>query len=1047
MTTHVQTPPNFGLLLGSTPDHADPTAFGHKTVKELTPEGREPSLESEPFLQTIIHNNYLGHFTEAIAACKRELKKPDGPPAHRWRAWLELAVAHTHTGHLAEARVALVEATGIKDPDDTLREAHNKRVMGLVESYSNNYSLAIEYLATAHQDFEASSMAVEAARCKREMGLAMLAVDPPRALQLLEEIKPVFSESQLLLDLALTDYCLAVVQQRLNQYQKALELQRLCTSTFLEYGAPYFHALGQVEIGILLCRLNNYAEAEQNLIGARDFFAEHQVLSEAIRCDINLAWLYDQTNRPMEAEPLLQKAARHSLESGRPVRAARCFENLALIYQQQGQYDKSLHALLRARHVFNEQEARDDVAACDEYLAGTYLGLSMFGAAENAFIRTRIYYEQAHLSVNLARCETRLGELYLSQTKWEQARDLLEHARGLYETNHLTVQTAECDRLLAEVLARCRQLSEAWAHAVQARTIFERKHFVIQVALCDLLQGDLCLAEEDTDRAQSYFESACGVLEPLMPDNAWRAREGLGRCALRRDEKQHALAHFVQGVHFIQRVRATLPSERLSAAYFHGRNGLFEAAFLLAMELEEYEEALNMCESAKTATFPLFLQNRARPFNDTQKADSHVVSLIVRETEARRELAELHAQLDVTNQLVEREQAVDRNAHADLLHRLNTLHQSHEELVEQLRLAASSEWRQHTAGQFSLSTFRKAMGQRLGTRWLCLTYHFVGESLYIFSITPSRLLCHIQPLTPTDQFILRQCAANSPTGCRLVHGSTLGTSYMRLLYQLLIPQAVRESLHELDLLVIIPSERLHGLAFQALLDDSVYLIERVPLTYAPSLQSLQVLIGEAGAAPGTSRAFLCGLDDFQQRAAPLPHAKAEIESLERLFGKEAQSVWGEAATAGAIRQLSQQGDLSACGLIHFATHSVMDTSSPLQSRILLYNSELTIADILDLRLESALVTLSSCQGASGTADSGEELLNLARAFFYAGAQTLVASLWPVEDRETQYLMMQFYQHLLQHHSPARALQRAQIELLQAGALPYQWAAFSVIGQP
>jgi CHAT domain-containing protein len=95
-----------------------------------------------------------------------------------------------------------------------------------------------------------------------------------------------------------------------------------------------------------------------------------------------------------------------------------------------------------------------------------------------------------------------------------------------------------------------------------------------------------------------------------------------------------------------------------------------------------------------------------------------------------------------------------------------------------------------------------------------------------------------------------------------------------------------------------------------------------------------------------------------------------------------------------------------------------------------------------------LVVLSGCRTANGREVPGEGLEGLSRAFFFAGARTVVGSLWSVEDRETSLLMQRFYRNLIQAKmSPAAALRRAQIETASdpATSAPFHWAGFTVQG--
>ncbi len=1021
-------------------------------------------VETECALMLAIVCNDLGHFTETLALCAQVLESEASLSRHThgWRAQLERAVAHNGLGSLSEARQALAQARAAQDPADPIADAYTQRVAGQLALFGNRYDEAYEHLSAAHRLFLALGRAGEAARAWREMGYTMLYLDAQRAWPILTEARDRFVALGLPLDLTLTDYILALAYQRLNRYEDALNLQRQCAQTFLAYRAPWFVAHCQSEIGLLLVRLDRFDEADRQLQEARALFVQQHALAEAIRCEINLGLLYKEMQRSWDALPLLQRAAEHALASGRLVRAARCFENLAAVYRQQGQYDQSLSACLRARHVYAGQQLLDDVATCDEDLGSTYLRLSMHDQASAAYERARAYYRQSRQELFLARCEIRLAELNMTQAKWEQAQALLQHARAVCAARELPVQVAECDRLLAEAALRQGVLAEAQTHLAAARVTFETQGLTGQVARCDLLDGEWQLARGALAQAEQSFARAEQTLGPLIPDEAWRAAEGLARSALQRGERHLALSHFMRGLRLIQSVRAPLPSERLSAAYFSGRSPLLDSAFQVAFAAQQWAEALSIGEAAKTTTFSRFLQQRAHALRANVNADPHIAVLLAEEARLKRELTALHRQFDLTGQLTTpqkfetflRGQATPSDG--AWLEHYQALAQAYEETVEQLRLLAMTGFAERASEPFSLSALQRALSERLGEGWLCLAYHLMGDTVYIFTITPQQLSCQPQPLGRLAQSALRQCTSHEPDMRELIYrgtlggqatGSTLGQKHLRQLCELLIPESVRQHLERLDLLIVIPAGRLHGLPFHALLDGDRYLIERAPVLYSPSLHALQTLAARPSPEAANVPALLCGLRDFGERARALPHAQREVEALAAILGSRAQAWWAEAATADALRQSSESGELARYGLIHFATHGLVSPYSPWQSRILLHESELTVADILDLHLGGALVTLSVCQSASGEATSGDEWLNLARAFFYAGAHRLVASQWPVEDRETQRLMSEFYGQLLSGWQPARALQQAQITLLRQRMPPYQWAAFNMIGRP
>jgi CHAT domain-containing protein len=104
-----------------------------------------------------------------------------------------------------------------------------------------------------------------------------------------------------------------------------------------------------------------------------------------------------------------------------------------------------------------------------------------------------------------------------------------------------------------------------------------------------------------------------------------------------------------------------------------------------------------------------------------------------------------------------------------------------------------------------------------------------------------------------------------------------------------------------------------------------------------------------------------------------------------------------------------------------------------------------------VRLDTDLVVLSACSSALGEELGGEGLIGLTRAFQYAGARSVVASLWNIRDQATAELMVRFYWHLRSGLPKDEALQSAQVELIREPvggkdfSAPFFWAAFQLYG--
>jgi CHAT domain-containing protein len=173
---------------------------------------------------------------------------------------------------------------------------------------------------------------------------------------------------------------------------------------------------------------------------------------------------------------------------------------------------------------------------------------------------------------------------------------------------------------------------------------------------------------------------------------------------------------------------------------------------------------------------------------------------------------------------------------------------------------------------------------------------------------------------------------------------------------------------------------------------------------------------------------------------PLPGAVGEVKRLKKKFrGVELRL------------EALQPEDLTQYGILHLATHAHVDDQRPWSSEIILDASDpagrLRARDIAELDLGAGLAVLSACETGSGRVLSGEGVLGLSSAFLSAGVPTVVASLWPVDDRATARLMDLFYDELAAGRDPASALAAAQevIRSDSATAHPFHWAGFVVVG--
>jgi CHAT domain-containing protein len=245
-----------------------------------------------------------------------------------------------------------------------------------------------------------------------------------------------------------------------------------------------------------------------------------------------------------------------------------------------------------------------------------------------------------------------------------------------------------------------------------------------------------------------------------------------------------------------------------------------------------------------------------------------------------------------------------------------------------------------------------------------------------------------------------------------------------------------------DKLTISPHGVLHYLPFVALMDGDQYLLDRFSLRLIPSAATLTYIRSDHATKLG--RLLALGNPDLGNSSFDLPNAQVEAINVAALFPDSRALVRAEASKS-AVRELG-----SGFAMLHFATHGKFNADAPLNSGLYLAKGQdadgvLTVGDLYGLHLDSDLVTLSACETGLGKVANGDDVIGLTRGFLYAGARSIVASLWEVDDAATEQLMVNFYGNL-KDHDKREALRLAQIETRAKFPHPMFWAAFQIVGR-
>jgi CHAT domain-containing protein/Tfp pilus assembly protein PilF len=386
--------------------------------------------------------------------------------------------------------------------------------------------------------------------------------------------------------------------------------------------------------------------------------------------------------------------------------------------------------------------------------------------------------------------------------------------------------------------------------------------------------------------------------------------------------------------------------------------------------------------------------------------------------------------------------------------------------MEQLAVEVRKDYQRYAEVRYPTPLHAQQI-QNLLDEQTALLHYFIGEERsYLFVVTRTSLELH--QLSGSSEL------ADSVTQLgRLIRngGRRSLPAYRRAasaLYSVLLGPAA-PALQGKARLLIAPDGPLYLLPFETLLmedrgssyADLPYLLRRFAVSYVPSASVLADL-RKNRPAEKPRKSFLAFADpDYQATSsgalrgssgaraggglAQLPESGREVKRIAGLFPPDESMLYlGREATK---KNVEQNPLLQSTPRIHFALHGTANEARPELSGLELSDGRLRVPEIFNLKMNADLLTLSACETALGKEMNGEGVIGLTRAFLYAGARTIVVSLWPVAERSTPDFMYNMYRNLASNK--AEALRRAKLAMISSREFsePYYWAPFILSGDP
>jgi CHAT domain-containing protein len=819
-----------------------------------------------------------------------------------------------------------------------------------------------------------------------------------------------------------------------GEYDQAFHAVERAREIFSRLGDPWRLARLEINVGNIYHRqdrfeesIAHYENAYRELMPYKDAEGIAVVLSNMAVCLISL-------NDFPRALATYQRARAFCQENNMPLLVAQADYNIAYLYYLRGEYSHAIEALYAARRACEATGDAYHFALCHLDLSDIYLELNLSEEAREMAHEGFLRFEKLGMGYEAAKTLANEATAYAQQGKTVQALERFTKAREMFGHEKNLVWPWLIDLYQGLLLFHEGRYFESRRLCASAAAFFDQSVLPGKAVLAHLLLARIALQVGDPAEAQKETDISLARLAQLeTPVLAYQAHLLQGQLAQARNDRPAALRAFLEAKESLETMRSRLHGEELKISFLRNRMQVYEALLDLFISGDgsdaTTEEALAWMESAKSRSMieMIFQSGQSLPLGEAGQSD-----LV-------RRIRDLREELNWYYHRIELEQLRPEEKSGERLDTLQKKAQSHEkELLRTLRELPAHE-RENTTLEAPSDLSVEQLQSSLPPDATLIEYFSTGDRLLAavisrdeITILPVTVLPRVTHILQLLRFQLSKFRMGSEYVRRFEDPLLRATqSHLESLYGELI--APLRQYCPGKRLIIVPHGPLHFLPFHALRSGEEYLSDAFTISYAPSA-SVFFACQEKSASANTSSLVFGIADD---RA---PQILQEAQSVAALLPHSSLRM-GNEATSSVLRE---QGPHT--GLLHIATHGVYRQDNPMFSGIRLGDGYLNLFDLYQMRLSANLVTLSGCATGMNFVAAGDELLGLQRGLFYAGASTLLLSLWDVHDQSTSELMQFFYREYLRTGQMASALQHAMQQLRQQSPHPYFWAPFVLVGK-
>ncbi len=782
-----------------------------------------------------------------------------------------------------------------------------------------------------------------------------------------------------------------------------------------------------------------------------------------------------------EREAILQSVQiLEQLEAPDPLDIAYKYQQVGQLFNRTGDVSRSLFYLEAAQRFYDQAE-KD---ASPRQLADLYNEFGLVYTARGRYNVAIDYLQKAatiHEAANeLAALAVRLQNIskaHFFAGRYAEAEQTIRRAFAINEQRGALRMLVINYQSLGNIVKRRGQLAEAMAHFQAALQIAKTQNWPREQAAMFENIGDVQILEGQIDAALDSYQEAIISLVPGFTERDPAQNPEVEQSVplkladLLRVLRLKGEAYFAryQSHQAPQDLRMAYETFRVMDDYLVGQRQGFQVSGSKFLQLdkskENYERAIQVAlawyeaegkAEALEQAYNFAAKNKAIVLlEDLQDLKAKIQGVppevLAEENALREQYSHLERQLARTTQ-----DSLRRSLSGELF----SCRRSYEDLIARME----QNYPDYYALKYALpqtSDLQSVLDQLPADR--AVIEYFVGEDqIYTFILHQGELQYHVVD-RPGDL----------AERCERLYAASQGTQpkaiERELMSDLLLKKVLETIGENVTRLTFIPDGPLLKLSFDFLphpTQPQRFLIEDYAVSLAYSQQLLFAPEGNSSSDLVDFGGFGLEYDDFTLEGLPdyfpiEPPQDIAIRSIGKLIYSD-DEVQEIAEMLGGSQWINNEAlkstflsEANRFRILHFAMHSLLDPEQPLNS-CLVFSRPTSDADFLlyaselyNLQLPAELVVLSACNTGTGQIAEGEGIRSLARAFAYAGAPSLVASLWSAPDYSTKNILLHFYQALQEGHPKDVALQMAKQAYLHEAAPSYQtpqyWAHLQVIG--